>query len=212
MKYNLVKVNLNETTLQKMLTKHSDAGYIIITAFRTVEYSYQENVRRNNKLKMDINRSEYSYIPVWGGFVETDSETGRTQEVKERSFVVFNFKRGTIEPFVGSEGLKKLGMQLCKKYNQESFLYKPQGSETKSYYLTADGKVDMTFGSVSPTTDVDVYFTNLAKGKDDPIAKRAFTYREGVIWLPDSPKTMSEAYKRYGEVFLGLTKRKTQNR
>lgn len=206
MKYNLVKINLNETTLKKMLTKHSDAGYIIITAFRTVDYTYQENVKRNNKLKSDINKSEYSYIPVWGGFIETDSETGETQEVKERSFVVFNFKRGSTEPFVGSDELKKLGMFLCKKYDQESFLYKPQGPQTKAFYLNRNGKVDMSFKSVTPTTNTDVYFTNLSKGKNDPVAKKSFTYREGTIWLPDSPKTLAEAYKRYGEVFLNFKK------
>jgi hypothetical protein len=201
MKYELKKINLKETTLKKMLTKHSEAGYIIITAFRG-EYEYKENVGRNNKLKSDIDKSGYSYIPVWGGFIETDIETGEQKEVKERSFVVLNFPRGKTEPMGDGEGLKDLGRRLCKKYEQESYLYKPQGLETKAYYLTGTGKVDMTFNSATPTKGADAYFTNLAKSSKKSVGGKSFTYREGVIWLAKSPKSLAEAYKRMGEVFL----------
>jgi hypothetical protein len=201
MKYDLKKINLKETNLKKLLTKHSDAGYIIITAFRG-ENEYTENVKRNQKLKSDIDKSGYSYIPVWGGFIETDIETGEQKEVKERSFIVLNFKRGTIEPMGDSEGLKELGRKLCKKYEQESYLYKPQGKETKAYYLTGSGKVDMMFSTATPTKSADMYFTNLAKSSKKSVGSKAFTYREGVIWLAQSPKSLAEAYKRMGEVFF----------
>ncbi len=201
MKYQLKRVNINETTLKKLLTKHSNAGYIIITAFRG-EYDYQENVKRNQKLKADIDKSGYSYIPVWGGFIETDVETGEQKEVKERSFVILNFERGSTNSFPDSEGLKKLGRVLSKKYDQESYLYKPQGEETKAFYITPTGKVDMTFNSATPTKAADMYFTNLAKSSKKSVGKKAFTYREGYIWLAKSPSTLAEAYKRMGELFL----------
>jgi hypothetical protein len=201
MKYDLVKIDLKETTLKKMLTKHSDAGYIIITAFRG-EFDYPQNVKRNVKLKSDIDKSGYSYIPVWGGFIETDAETGEQKEVKERSFVILNFKRGSSEIAGDSESLKKLGRMLCKKYEQESYLYKPQGEDTKAYYITSAGKVDMTFNLATPTTGVDMYFTNLTKSAKKPVGKKSFTYREGVVWLAKSPKSMAEAYTRMGELFL----------
>jgi hypothetical protein len=203
MKYNLIKINLNETTLKKLLTKHSDAGYVILTAFRG-EFDYKQNVKRNQLLKADIDKSGYSYIPVWGGFIETDVESGEQKEVKERSFIILNFQRGTNEPMGDSEDLKELGRKLCKKYAQESYLYKPQGKETKAYYLTATGKVDMAFSTATPTKSVDMYFTNLAKSSKKAVGKKAFTYREGVIWLAQSPKTLAEAYKRMGEVFFRL--------
>ncbi len=201
MKYQLKRINLKETTLKKMLTKHSDAGYIIITAFRS-EYEYKENVDRNNKLKADIDKSGYSYIPVWGGFVELHKPTKKLREVKERSFIVLNFKRGSTEMVGDSKELKVLGQKLCKKYDQDSYLYKPQGTETKAYYLTGDGKVDQTFTSVSPTTSADIYFTNLVKSSKKSVGTKSFTYREGVIWLAQSPKSLAEAYKRMGEIFL----------
>lgn len=201
MKYELIRFDLNETTLKKMLTKHSDAGYIIITAFRG-EFDYPQNVKRNQKLKADIDKSGYSYIPVWGGFIETDSNTGEQKEVKERSFVVLNFKRGTNEPVGNTDGIMKLGKLLCKKYAQESYLYKPAGESTKSYYITSTGKVDMTFNSATPTKAVDMYFTNLAKSSKKAVGNKAFTYREGVIWMAKGPKSLFEAYKRMGEVFF----------
>lgn len=201
MKYELKKIDLKETTLTKMLTKHSDAGYIIITAFRG-EFEYKENVKRNQKLKSDIDKSEFSYIPVWGGFIETDSETGEQKEVKERSFVVLNFKRGSKESSPDSEELKKLGRVLCKKYNQESYLYKPQGNETQAFYINSMGKVEMKFNSATPTKAADMYFTNLSKSSKKSVGNKAFTYREGVIWLAQSPKSLAEAYKRMGEIFI----------
>lgn len=203
MKYQLKRIELNETTLKKMLTKHSDAGYVIITAFRG-EYDYLENVKRNQKLKADIDKSGYSYIPVWGGFIETNADTGERKEVKERSFVILNYGRGTTGEFEDSEELKKLGQRLCKKYEQESYLYKPKGPDTKAFYLTSVGKVDMTFNSATPTKAVDMYFTNLTKSSKKGVGNKSFTYREGVLWFAKSPSSMYEAYKRMGEIFISL--------
>ena len=203
MRYQLKKINLKETPLKKMLSVHSDVGYVIITAFRT-EYDYQTNVKRNQKLKADIDKSGYSYIPVWGGFIETDRNTGEKIERKERSFIILNFKRGSTEPFNDSIGLKKLGQVLCNKYEQEVYLYKPHGKETTAYYLTDTGAVDSKFSSATPTKSADVYFTNLVKSAKKRVGKQAFTYREGVIWLAQSPGNLAEAYKRMGEWFLRL--------
>jgi hypothetical protein len=203
MRYQLKKINLKETPLKKMLSVHSDVGYVIITAFRT-EYDYQTNVKRNQKLKADIDKSGYSYIPVWGGFVETDRNTGESVERKERSFIILNFERGSTKPFDDSVGLKKLGQVLCNKYEQEVYLYKPHGKETTAYYLTDTGAVDSKFSSATPTKSADVYFTNLVKSAKKRVGKQAFTYREGVIWLAQSPGSLAEAYKRMGEWFLRL--------
>jgi hypothetical protein len=201
MKYELVEIDLKETTLKKMLTTHSEAGYIIISAFRT-EFDYIENVRRNNKLKQDIKNSGYSYIPVWGGYIEFNVKTNKRVETKERSFIVLNYKRGSTEVMGDSKDLKKIGQILCKKYNQQEYLYKPQGIETKAYYLDSNGKKTQVFNSVSPTKSADIYFTNLVKSSKKPVGTKSYTYREGTIWLAQAPNSLSEAYKRMGEIFL----------
>jgi len=201
MKYTLKKINLHETTLDKMLSTHTDAGYVIISASRG-EFDYLENSRRSKKLQADIDSSGLSYIPVWGGFVETNAETGEKQEVKEKSYVITNFKRGSTQPLKGSEDLKELGTVLCQKYDQESFLYKPQGPSKKAFYLTASGGIDGSFSASSPTTAADVYFTNLKKARSKSKNGKSFTYREGIIYMAQSPATLYEARRRRGEMFF----------
>ena len=202
MKYRLKKVVLSETTLKKMLTTHSEAGYVIITTFRN-EYELRDNYKRNKQLEADIKRSGYSYFPVWGGFVETDKD-GNKREVKEKSIVITNFPKGSNEPNPDSKELKKLGQVLAKRYDQESFLYKPEGNETKAYYLKDNGKVDFSFNTSSPTEAADVYFTNLKKSRFKDKTGKSFTYREGVIYMAKSPKSLNEAYERYGENFFNF--------
>jgi hypothetical protein len=195
-------VRLTETTLTKMLTTHNDAGYIIISAWRS-ENNHDENNIKNNELKNDISKSGYSHFPVWGGFVETDRETGEEHEVKEKSYVITNFPKGKTEPNADSEGLKALGLQLADKYEQESFLYKPKGNDKKAYYIKPDGEVDFSFDSVSPTQSADVYFTNLKKSIKKDKNGKSFTF-ENVLYMAKSPQSTSQAYKRYGEHFFNI--------
>lgn len=185
-----------------MLGTHSEAGYVIISASRG-EFDYVENVRRTKKMKQAIDASGFSYIPVWGGFVETNEE-GERQEVKEKSFIITNFKRGKGDPTQGSNDLKNLGQSLCSEFEQESFLYKPQGAESKAYYLGPQGNVMASFNATSPTTAADNYFTNLKKSKKKSSVGKSFTYSEGIVYLAKSPKTVSEAIQRYGELFFSL--------
>lgn len=201
MKYELKKINLRETNLKKMLSTHSDAGYIIITAFRN-EYPYVENVRRNNKLKQDIDKTGYSYIPVWGGYIEK-KESGELITVKERSFIITNFPRGKSISTGDSKELKSIGKMLCKKYDQHTFLYKPTGTESTAFYLKSSGAVDQKFTNVTPSEAADIYFTNLSKAARKELKlTKSFTYQEGILWFAQSPNSLSEAYKRRGEVFL----------
>lgn len=203
----LIKYNLNlltETNKNKLLKKHGDAGYIILSAFRG-EYELNQNYKRNDSLKKDIKSSGFSYTPVWGGYKETDKETGETKEVKEQSFIVFNFKQGENESQENTEELKNLGKKLAKKYDQESFLYKPSKEEDgdKAYYITPTGKVEMTFNNIRPTDAIDIYFTNLKKSrfKQAKDSKQSVTF-ESVIYFRDTPNSLAEAYKRGGEIFF----------
>ncbi len=200
MKYKLKRVVLAETTLKKMLSTHSDAGYIIISAFRG-ERDLRDNYKETKRLQNDIKGAGYSYFPVWGGYVETDKD-GKKHEVKEKSIVVTNFPRGSNEPNPDSEDLKRLGQKLAKRYDQESFLYKPTGTDTKAYYIKQSGAVDSTFNASSPTVAADAYFTNLKKSRFKEKDGKSFTYREGVVYMAKSPGSLHEAYKRYGENFF----------
>lgn len=204
MKYKLIKVNLtslDETTLKKMLSAHSDAGYIIITAFRA-ENDLKTNYNLNAKLKTEIKKSKYGYTVAWGGFIETNKFTGKTEQVKVQVFIVFNFKKAKSEPFDTSTDLKKLGIKWINQFEQqESFLYKPTGEHRNAFYITKAGKIDGKFTAVNPKTALDDYFTNLKKSGFNQSLDKSFTF-EGNIYLPESPKSLAEAYHRYGEKFF----------
>ncbi len=202
--YELREFSINETSMVGMLTKHSDAGYVVISAFRG-EYSFEENLKRSKKLKDDINKSGYAHIPVWGGFIENKG-LPTEREVKERSFVIMNYGKGTDQSIEGSDELSELGRYLCAKYEQESYLYKPQGKEKTAYYITSNGSIDMKFNATSPSQAADEYFTSLVKSyfKNAKVKTKSFTYSEGVIYMAQSPKGMQEAIKRRGEIFFNF--------
>ena len=202
--YELRKISVNETSMVGMLTKHSDAGYVVISAFRG-EYSFEENLKRSKQLKDEINKSGYAHIPVWGGYIENEGSPDE-REVKERSFVIMNYRKATSTPLPGSDELSEFGRMLCEKYDQETYLYKPQGKDKTAFYIDSTGNVDMKFSATSPTKAADVYFTSLVKSyyKNAKVNTKSFTYNEGNIYLAQSPKGMQEAIKRRGEIFFNF--------
>lgn len=198
----LQQITLNEANLNKMLTTHSQAGYIILSAFRG-ENTFKQNMKNTEQLQTAINGSGFSYFPVWGGFVETNAETGEQTPVKEKSFVVLSFKRGTKEPIKDFEELRNFGLEQIKEFEQEQMLVKPPGAE-KASYVNQSGQSEMSFSVTSPTQASDMYFTHLSKSKNKPMTSNSFTYREGVVYLATPPASLTEAVKRYGELFFRL--------
>lgn len=202
MKVYLKKVLVKETSVSGMLTIHCKNGYIIISAFRYGDSDpdlLKKNMVRSDKLKSDIKSSGFSYIPVWGGFEETSKDINeKPVNVNEQIFVIFNYKR--LEKQDTIDELKKLGNQLCKKYDQESFFLKD--TDGKGYFLDGNGSVQQTFSSISPTEEIDVYFSFLDKRRRNDSIGCPLTYREGVLYLAKPPLTLAEAYIRSPEVFF----------
>lgn len=213
----LIKHSLVETNLKQLFHKHVPNGYIIISAFTgspadkewggdRLDWFFQ-NLRKSKELKKEINNSGYSHIPVWGGYKYKGEPA--TEEM-ELSFVVFNF--GKSNKSLGTEGiekLKELGQQWTKKFNQETYLYAPEGNDSYAYYFDKDGREDMKFNSVSLTGDVDMFFTILSKNRNaTPTKNQSFSYKatdtnesvykykEGNIYFVDNPRSFSEANRR----------------
>ena len=207
MKYTVKRIRVDETSVTGMMGKHADAGYIIISAFRDGDGDpdiLKKNKAANQQLKGVIASSGYSYIPVWGGFIEYGVD-GKENIVKEQSFIVFNFKGRERQP--DTKVLKALGQKWCKKFDQDAYLYKEEGG--KAYYIDKNGSVTSTFSSVSPTQAADIYFTSLNKSRKK-IQRKGFTFREGKeyikgeVWMAKSPRSLAEAYTRRGEVFFKI--------
>ena len=222
---NTMANHLTETNVERMLSKHKDAGYIVLSAYRNSN-TEQENNIDTKQLKKDINNSGYSFIPVWGAYAEDPEEEGaeRPQVQTEKSFIITNFPKGSKVPNETTDELFSLGKNLAGKYNQDSFLYVPsEGSklyngEDLAYWIDRNGKiVDEPFKSVSPTKDADEFFSRISKSHRDVIdyknkegdiepSKRdkSFTY-EGVLYLANTFNSMNEAQSwRKGEKFINF--------
>lgn len=231
----LVERNINEASLDKVLDLHTKNGYIIISAFVEspnfdVYADYWDwlkvMLQRSEKLKNEIKKSGFTYIPVWGGY-EYEDLPGEVH--KEASFIVLNYKRNNVS--LGEDGMKKLyslGKKWCNTFNQVSFVYVSHNEEDEgALFFKHDGSSDGKFSGVAPTKVrgeiptgemVDMYFTRLGRERNMKITGKnslsyngyyesaKFNHKSGTIYLAESPYGMSQTIKRgeSGELFLNF--------
>ena len=157
---------VNEIGLNRLFNKHTENGYVMVSACRH-DWSEDDEIenREINNIKTDelkdgIQKSGYQYIPVQGGFIEDDGT-----EVVEKSFIIVNFrnKSGKGELAGDFSNLKDLAISLCGKYNQDSVLVVAPGA--KPQYITRTGDVDMEFNDVSIRNNAEKYFTRIGGGR-----------------------------------------------
>jgi hypothetical protein len=210
-------ISINENNIKRMISTHSDNGYIVISPCRGGDdfgIDPEENQHESDKLAHinrnrvkslinDIKQSGFSYTPTYGGFKE-NLGTSKETTVYERSFIVYNKdKRGNNRDF---NELYKFGLEMCRKYNQDSFLVQAPGENPK--YITQDGNVDFEFDGGKVFNDVSQeYFTDLHKNthKNGDISKRKptrFSFTEA--YVNPKPQCYSERHVRWanGEVFI----------
>lgn len=209
-------VSINENDIKRIIATHSDNGYIVISPCRggadfglnpkasQIEYDKLAHINKTRVKSMieDIKQSGFSYTPTYGGFKEnigTDQET----TVYERSFIVYNKdKRGNNLDF---NNLFDFGLNMCRKYNQDSFLVQAPGEKPK--YIKQDGSVDFEFSGGKVFNDISQeYFTDLHKNthKKGDITKgkpTRFSFTEAFV--NPKPQCYSERHVRWanGEVF-----------
>mgnify|MGYP006872973930 CR=1 FL=1 len=209
-------VPISENNIKRIISTHSDNGYIVISPCRggsdfgidpTKSKGEYDKLAYINKTRVksiikDIKESGFSYTPTYGGFKEnlgTEKET----TVYERSFIIYNKdKKGNNLNF---DDLYNFGLYLCKKYNQDSFLV--QAPNGKPKYVTQDGSIDFEFDGGKVFNDVSQeYFTDLHKNthKSGDISKRKptrFSFTEA--YVNPKPQCYSERHTRWlnGEVF-----------
>lgn len=159
--YKLAADIITEDSLNRLQEIHRKNGYAIVSACRN-EFSKNENEYRTNQLKEIIQNSPFSFKKVLGGFIETKKD-GTKQEVKESSFIIYNYdKNGNV---VEKDKLFKFALQICKKFNQDSILYSEKGDKPR--YYTKQGKVDSSFSKTGFTFNdkTQQYFTDFSKNK-----------------------------------------------
>lgn len=209
---------INETNAKRMIKRHSDSGYIIVSPCRGYsEFGLDEtNPSDKEKLSAINNKrfklmhdmlvdSRYTYTPVYGGFIENLGSSNE-ESVYEKSFIIYNQTRDNKEK-LDFDKLYQFGLTLAKKFNQDSILVKAPNETPK--YVTKDGNAEMEFGNSDAVFNdfSQQYFTDLHKNtdkyKDDGNRKPTrFTFTES--YINPNPQCYSEAHVRYlkNEIFL----------
>ena len=200
---NLPMPLLTEITVNRLLGKHYNSGFVIVSASRS-ENTNQENNQLTKELFLKLKNSNYSYIPVFGGFIENKGSENE-QHVYEKSFLILNYnKEGEELPF---QDLKNFALEIWSEYNQDSVLLKSPNGQPQ--YITRGGDVDMEFsGDIKINDLTQEYFTsfvktrNIDKDNQDKRKQSRLTF-EGVYINPP-PATYSERHIRYlsGEIFI----------
>ena len=82
----------------------------------------QANKPRIQSLINDIKASNFSYTPVYGGFIEKNLGGENEENVYERSFVIYPYdKQGNLQPF---EELKAFAVEMCASITKIVFWLK----------------------------------------------------------------------------------------
>lgn len=208
--------SISENNVRRMIDTHSESGYIVISPCRgggdfgidtasskgASDKLAEINSERFREMIGLIKKSPYSYTPTYGGFIENQG-TDMEENVYERSCIIYNKDRnGNTMDFAG---LYEFGLDLCRRYNQDSFLVQEPGKKPR--YVTQDGDTDFEFDGEKTFYDLSqTYFTDLHKNTDKfgDISNRKptrFSFLEA--YVNPKPQCYSESHARWasGEVF-----------
>ena len=208
-------VSLNEVNARSLIDRHSADGYVIISPCRGGDdFGLDPNDPRQREMLADINhkrvkefvdilkRTDFSYTPTYGGFIENQG-TPNEENVYERSFVVYNHhKDGSVGDF---NELYQFALDMARKYNQDSVLI--QAPNGKPQYVKQNGEVDFAFdGDVAFNDLSQEYFTDLHKNSHktmgDDSSPTRFSFLES--YINPAPQCYGERVSRArnGEIFL----------
>lgn len=144
--------------MMSVLRRYPDMGFAVLSSNRSCEAEKggectpeeqhrqgQINKKNNQQLKGDIKSAGWTYIPVSGGYKEKVGDE-EMMEVEEPSYIIPAAQRHT-----GGTGkstardLLGFSIQMCKKYNQDAFLFKPYISEKGVEYMDGEMKGDKIY-------------------------------------------------------------------
>jgi hypothetical protein len=193
--YEDCKLEQFNESLYQLLDKHSENGYIIVSLCNDED----DCVR---KLITILKKSPWSYMPVYGGFIENKGKENETV-VYEKSFMIFNYdKKGNPNKL---DDLFNFGVELSKKFNQDSFLYHEPGKKPTYYKY---GKHISVFSDKMKFNDyAEMYFTGLHQNTHEYSGIPAKVTRFKFIGCYANPKPQVVCTRfmrdKAGEIFLG---------
>jgi hypothetical protein len=129
------KQYLTEVKLSRVFNHFTnpDIPVGVITTFRK-DKPVEDGLRDNKILAQKLRSAGYGYVWVDGAWKETNEETGEKVDVQEDSILV-----------IGSENdndkLYNILLENTKKYEQDGFMFKPEGS-TEVFIIDKEGNKD----------------------------------------------------------------------
>ena len=155
--------------------EHPEMNFAILSADRS-ERTPEENKEKSEELKKDIKSMGYWYTELKGGYVEVGKNGKRVPVDGEDSFIVPNMT-------------KEEAMELGKKYDQDTVMFKDAKAHTLQYIITNEragniGDADSSFEtqagkdnfSVSSGNNLD-YYSRLPKSNKKDL-KIGFNWKE----------------------------------
>lgn len=185
--------DLIETSLSRILRQWEDQEFVVISSDRG-EKSPQENVKDRVKLKQELKRLGYGYVPVEGVGQETGPD-GEIVPTTEHAYLVPNNVRGGGKK---QEFLQDM-LTLAREFNQWGICH-ARGDGSGSL-VKSNGEPDAQFNSFS--AGAATFFTRLQQSRG-----RSRTNTFHLESLSKSPKasTILEQQARHlrGELFSML--------
>lgn len=172
---------LTEKNLSRISKGHEKDGYIIISASRDI-YSNSENDVRTKQLRDYLKKSNYSYIPLYGGY----KELGADKASFEKSFIVYpydvinhktvdfnKFKQDLIDVASPPDEPNNL------HFDQDAILVCEPGG--KPYYVGLKSGVDDSgiFDEVEYNNTDSEFFTAIKKWNDSSLNRKKHTWDKG---------------------------------
>ena len=139
------------------------------------------NNERSKELRSLVNDAGFTYKQIYGGFHEKDTDDFQY----EQSLMIF--PRGKNEEIYTFEELDAFALEMCRKYDQDSYLRVTPGGVGE--YVNKEGEVTDIFQNGKTYNDyTKMFFSDLHKNSDK--------YKDGDINSPARPTrfTLKEVY------------------
>lgn len=116
---NTAPVLVEKVTIDRIINKHGNNGFVILSANQGKNVSEKENDENEKELIKDIKQTSFTFLPVYGGY---HNPTSDERDELEPSFIVFNYDRAGNS--LNFDDLKAFAIEMCGKYKQHSVLIK----------------------------------------------------------------------------------------
>lgn len=220
LKYMTSLSKASKKSLSRVFQNMEDLPYIIVSSDRH-ECTKEENIKRFKRLKEIVKEKGFSYIPVKGGYLETN-ENGEQVQVFENSLIIFwkdsrtNIDNYSVEELSDiQDALFEFGLYLIQydeelqdengnfisddkvnveTFGQDLFLFKgDKGTFGEPAYYNKEGEKEFGFsGKLDINNQLSQYFTQLVGGGLD---RKKFSFTE--VYIPSEPRSYSERHIRH---------------